>query len=480
MATPVVLAGTAGTAGYTDATGTSAKFDDPVSITGDDNDTLYVADFNNQAIRKVVISTGVVTTLLDLSSAVNALASPISVHMPPGSNNLYIAYVNEGGSYLGGIGYIDVTSPSWTLLGTMAVPLDIWVNDAETKLYFINSGGNYFGERWRTNFGRYTISGWSLDWTQNSNLFVNRYLGFFNAGDGDTSSDTAWFALTQGYSSTNQGLYPTPPDAFTSNPRDATLQYPRASWAVVGGEDRLYTQRVREAVGPPVDTLRCDVGYFPVTAHALGTWTTAVSVGDANMSIRGYYVKSDGTIYWGGSALRRVYNLTGSSGTWFDTKSYVGNSREQAIWYFGAGTPPSVEGGTIPRLHIPYPLGPFYDDNGQPTRETIENFRAIERWGVRASRGLCSGTLTNEGFFRLPYRVPANAGQVGYNFLYVARWSDGIASGKWCPCVVASRKNDCVYRVPYVQSPNARELVDNFSTIERWSDRFNDRGCGQC
>ena len=56
------LAGTAGTSGSTDATGTSASFYKPRGITTDGTN-LYVADVDNHKIRKIVIATGVVTTL---------------------------------------------------------------------------------------------------------------------------------------------------------------------------------------------------------------------------------------------------------------------------------------------------------------------------------------------------------------------------------------------------------------------------------
>jgi sugar lactone lactonase YvrE len=64
IATGVVttLAGTAGSSGSTDNTGTSARFFDPFGITTDGTN-LYVADSGNHTIRKVVIGTGVVTTL---------------------------------------------------------------------------------------------------------------------------------------------------------------------------------------------------------------------------------------------------------------------------------------------------------------------------------------------------------------------------------------------------------------------------------
>jgi DNA-binding beta-propeller fold protein YncE len=50
-----------GSSGSTDATGTSAKFYYPRAITTDGTN-LYVVDTNNHTIRKIVISTGAVTT----------------------------------------------------------------------------------------------------------------------------------------------------------------------------------------------------------------------------------------------------------------------------------------------------------------------------------------------------------------------------------------------------------------------------------
>jgi sugar lactone lactonase YvrE len=58
------VAGTAGTAGNTDATGTAAKFSFPTGLALDAaNGILYVSDQNYTKVRKIVLSTGVVTTL---------------------------------------------------------------------------------------------------------------------------------------------------------------------------------------------------------------------------------------------------------------------------------------------------------------------------------------------------------------------------------------------------------------------------------
>ena len=90
------LAGnTSGTSGYVNATGTSAYFYNPVGIASDGTN-LYVTDFNNHAIRKIVISTGVVTTLAGSGTTgfVNATGTAAYFAYPLGityySGNLYI------------------------------------------------------------------------------------------------------------------------------------------------------------------------------------------------------------------------------------------------------------------------------------------------------------------------------------------------------------------------------------------------------
>ncbi len=56
------LAGTAGSSGSTDATGSAARFKQPVGVAVDTAGNVFVADFSNHTIRKVT-SAGVVTTL---------------------------------------------------------------------------------------------------------------------------------------------------------------------------------------------------------------------------------------------------------------------------------------------------------------------------------------------------------------------------------------------------------------------------------
>lgn len=88
IATRVVttLAGTAGSPGWADATGFAARFSGPTGITADGTN-LYVSDSTNSTIRKIVISTGVVSTLAGthgVDGSVDATGAMASFKDPQG------------------------------------------------------------------------------------------------------------------------------------------------------------------------------------------------------------------------------------------------------------------------------------------------------------------------------------------------------------------------------------------------------------
>ena len=89
------LAGT-GSSGSANGTGTSASFNTPYGITTDGTN-LYVADYGNHLIRKIVISTGVVTTVAGTGSSgsANGTGTSASFNLPYGitidGTNLYVA-----------------------------------------------------------------------------------------------------------------------------------------------------------------------------------------------------------------------------------------------------------------------------------------------------------------------------------------------------------------------------------------------------
>lgn len=96
--TSTTLAGSAGLAGTVDATGSNARFNQPTDIVIDSAGNLYVCDSSNNSIRKVT-SGGVVTTIAGVGGVQGALDGPTGsslLRAPRGlaidsSGNLYVA-----------------------------------------------------------------------------------------------------------------------------------------------------------------------------------------------------------------------------------------------------------------------------------------------------------------------------------------------------------------------------------------------------
>jgi secreted PhoX family phosphatase len=92
------LAGQAGVTGSTDGTGTAASFYYPTGVAVDTSGNIYVADNDNNLIRKIT-SGGVVTTLAGqagVTGSTNGTGNAASFHSPQGiavdtSGNVYVA-----------------------------------------------------------------------------------------------------------------------------------------------------------------------------------------------------------------------------------------------------------------------------------------------------------------------------------------------------------------------------------------------------
>jgi sugar lactone lactonase YvrE len=91
------LAGTAGTSGAVEGTGPAARFQSPAGITTDGTN-LYVADSINNSIRKIVIATGVVTTIANTArtpGSADGAGTAATFNLPKGittdGTTLYVA-----------------------------------------------------------------------------------------------------------------------------------------------------------------------------------------------------------------------------------------------------------------------------------------------------------------------------------------------------------------------------------------------------
>ncbi len=140
------VAGQALTSGLVDnATGTSARFNNPAGLAADAT-SIYIADSANNAIRKLTIATGAVSTLIS-----TGLSSPGGVAVD-GAGKVYVAdsgnHVIRRYSAAGALeATFGVASTSGLVNGTLATsrfssPQGIAVNAAGTLIYVADTGND--------------------------------------------------------------------------------------------------------------------------------------------------------------------------------------------------------------------------------------------------------------------------------------------------------------------------------------------------
>jgi sugar lactone lactonase YvrE len=127
------LAGKALITGHTDGTGTSASFFQPFGITTDGMN-LYVADYRNSNIRKIVITTGAVATL---ATPMLSFIAPTGIATD--GTNLYV--VDTGSST---VLQVVIATGAVTPLARTTAGLDLpyGITTDGTNLYVADTGNN--------------------------------------------------------------------------------------------------------------------------------------------------------------------------------------------------------------------------------------------------------------------------------------------------------------------------------------------------
>jgi len=138
---------TTGASGYTNATGNLALFHTEETLIGDGVGNLYVADFLNNVIRKIVVSTGTVTTFAGTGTAgitngssalTSAFYEPIALCLDPGGTNLYVGELSGGNGDIRKInlstGVVSTFVPTPT--GDAFAPYGLTTDASGTNLYY--------------------------------------------------------------------------------------------------------------------------------------------------------------------------------------------------------------------------------------------------------------------------------------------------------------------------------------------------------
>jgi sugar lactone lactonase YvrE len=155
------LAGSAGTSGSDDGTGSAATFNRPTGLAVDANGNVYVTDTGNHTIRKITTPGGSVTTFAgdpDVSTPSDGSLDTAGFSAPGGitidaSGNIYII---DAGSNL--INRIE----TYVVGGSTPVSIP----DAPINLQ-VAAGDTSFLLSWNppTSTGGLSITGYSISWT---------------------------------------------------------------------------------------------------------------------------------------------------------------------------------------------------------------------------------------------------------------------------------------------------------------------------
>jgi hypothetical protein len=198
------LAGTAGVIGSTNATGAAASFKNPEGVTIDSSGNLYIADRGNNTIRKIVISTGVVTTLAGTAGVIgstNATGAAASFNAPYGITtdllgNLYVSdTINEIIRKI-----VISTGVVTTFAGTAGVIGSADGTGAAASFYYpmgitFSSGVLYIGDTYNNNIRKIVIS----------TGVVNTLAGVVSSGQTDGTGTSATFFRPVGVSVDSSG-----------------------------------------------------------------------------------------------------------------------------------------------------------------------------------------------------------------------------------------------------------------------------------
>jgi len=338
------IAGTAGVAGSANLTGTNSTFNHPLGIAVDSTTNLYVADYGNQLIRK--ISASLTATTLAGSVGVagfsNASSTSAQFNNPEavtvdGSLNVYVA--DTGNAVIRKITSGGSVS---TFAGT---PGSLGTQDGASPLFYqpegvvITSGGTLYVSDYYANTIRAVTSGGvsstiagsaglsgSIDGTSNNARFWGpQGLAFSSAGTvyiADSGNSTVRTMTAAGVVTTLVGS----PSVGSTNGTITTARFYSPQGVALDSSTNLYIADVQNhvirkiSISGAVTTLAGTVG---VAGSEDGAGSSALFSGP-----QGLAVDSSGTVYvadTGNSTIRKI-NSGGTVSTFVGLSGNPGNT----------------------------------------------------------------------------------------------------------------------------------------------------------
>ena len=342
VGTVTTFAGTSGSKGSTDATGTAARFSAPVGLTRDGSGNYYVADQTNHTIRKISAS-GVVTTLAGTagqSGSVDGTGAAARFNLPTGitCNAQGDLYVSDLGSHL--IRKVTTAGVVTTLAGQAGVSGSTDGSGTAARFFkpaglAIDSAGNvYVADMGNSTLRKISASG------------VVSTLAGLPTIDGlmDGTGSNAWFAEPQGLTLDSAGnIYVA--DTANAVLRKVTPEGLVTTLALAGTAPLISSQPVSITIssGGTATFSVLAIGDAPLSyqwkkdgADLSGMVTTSYSVAPVTTFYAGNYTVAVTNAY--GTTLSNTATLTvnGSAPVSPITSSGGGGGGAVSSWFIGA------------------------------------------------------------------------------------------------------------------------------------------------
>jgi DNA-binding beta-propeller fold protein YncE len=135
------MAGTQGTAGFIDATGTAAAFRNPTGVSVDASGNVIVVDFGNNAVRQIT-SADAVTTIAGPTATGSATAGASGVANGTGNAVRFTGPIGVATKTVSGVNYIYVGDTNNHLIRQGAAPSNPTVGAASPATQTVNVGTN--------------------------------------------------------------------------------------------------------------------------------------------------------------------------------------------------------------------------------------------------------------------------------------------------------------------------------------------------
>jgi len=449
--------GVSGTqSGSSGGTGTAALFNQPIDLVADGSGNLFVADYGNNTIRQIVISTGVVTTFAGSGSATFAdgtgtaasFSAPASICTDASGNFIVADQNNERVRLISPAGVVTTIAGSGTRAETNGV-------GTAAAFYFpvaiaVDASGNcYVGDWDNANNGtvrKVLLTGYTISPALPAGLTFTVTSGRIAGTPTATSSQTS-YAIT-GYNASGSSSYTITIQCVQTN--NWTAASNTTAWGTAGNWSK-------GSVPGPNDAVQIGVTAYTRNRQPTLSATTTVS------SITFGAVKQGVLSIANGKTLTISNGLTVNTGA---TGATIDGTGTAAV-VMAPGSVVNVTGTGVLTLTSPLTFTLQSDATGDASIGQIAS-GAIAGTGagsITVERYLTGGSLTNRGYRLLTSPVTSGSGDYTIDYLKNSIYITATTTTGGFDNTSAANPSLYLYRENLVTPSNTTFTGSNFRGI---------------